>query len=158
MMDISYRVIITAVLGTVVPAALPLPESSAAAGDVQPEPAAAGPQDSEPWDLDGPPRSFSETCFSGRNSDSEGLAKAEAERWLEPVEGQPFELIESAQNKHGRAVTLKGFARLRAPWKPDTVLRLSTYSTKPFRVHLWHPQQGVTMYYFPYNHWHCWVA
>ncbi len=162
MVKIRHQSTATARVGRVVLAALLLCGPAGA----EPASGAKAPDDSaDPWDAaDGfgnQPQPFAPTCFAELPSGSAGLSEHRAARWLEGVEGFPLELVESSK-AHDRAVTLKGLARLKAPWFRDAVLRFSLQSQnqnqKPFKLHLLNAAQGVTLHYYGDGPWHGWVA
>jgi len=98
----------------------------------------------EPWEVAGPVRPFAETCFEDFQT-SGGVTAKEVGRWLAPVEGHPLAISDAAGGATFRGATVKGWARLRAPWGPDAVLRLTLSSPDPIELHFWSGGQGLTL-------------
>ncbi len=107
----------------------------------------------DPWDFAAPARALDEVFFD----DSRGLTPEDAQRWFEPIEGQPLELVPSS-NTHGRGVILTGMARLRAPWPSDAVLRLRLGGNKPCRLHFYTGREGILLYAYRSAHRRAWAA
>jgi outer membrane protein assembly factor BamB len=113
----------------------------------------------QPWDFSGPERPFAETCFDDFQTTGGGLSARTARRWLADVPGRPLEIAETAAEPAGRAVTLKGFARLRAPWMPGAVLRLSlTANQPPLKLHFWSGREGVVFFCYRIDNRPVWAV
>jgi len=134
-----------------------LPTGAAQAAEEPAAAAIAADNAGPPRDLADRQTRFEETCFRDFADASGGLSEEEARARLQPVEGHPCKLTESS-SQHGRAVTLKGLAKLRAPWSEDTALRLTLHGDKPFKLHFWHPRQGTLLHYYPTGYWASWAA
>ncbi len=105
----------------------------------------SGEIDPVPWDLSSPVRPFIHACFEDFYTSARGLSAKEARRWFAEVSGRTLEIGEQGSEPAARAATLKGFARLRAPWPSDAVLRLSFTSQGPLKLHFWGMDEGVTL-------------
>lgn len=104
-----------------------------------------GELDPVPWDLSSPVRPSAHACFEDFYTAGRGLSAKEARRWFAEVSGRPLEIGEQGSEPAARAATLKGLARLRAPWPTDAVLRLSFTSQGPLKLHFWGMDEGVTL-------------
>ena len=111
----------------------------------------------KPWDFDAPPRQFAEDCWQDFRTGGKELTEAKVRQLFEPVAGQVLELA-ATSDTNGSAVTFTGFARLRAPWVPDAVLRWSCHSSQPFGVHLWTGQRGISLWYYGPGNRESWAA
>ncbi|MDB5386282.1 MAG: Tetratricopeptide 2 repeat protein [Planctomycetaceae bacterium] len=83
-----------------------------------------------------------EASFSAQG-DQWGLRRDRLQQWLEPVANMPHQFRES---QHGEMplASFEGLLKLRAPWLPDTVMRISPLDHFGLRLHFWNGTEGVT--------------
>ena len=100
-----------------------------------------------PWDFSGPPQPFAASCFDRFADEAAELTPEEAAGWLAPVDGWPLD-ITAPEARYGGGIVLKGLARLRAPWLPDSLMRLLLYNKTPVKLHFWMGNDGIRLQYY----------
>jgi outer membrane protein assembly factor BamB len=67
--------------------------------------------------------------------------------WFEAVPGHNYRITE-VDTQRGKCGQLEGLARLRAPWTPDSALKLSLENYNRLQMHFFHGSVGVTLVYY----------
>ena len=127
----------------------------------EPEPELAGPQ--EPWTA----------AYAAKapvmNADAESLRvdfaaaghddfpEELARRWWENVSGQAFNWGQDAIGGK-RIARFQGMAKLRAPWRTDTLLRMTLLDSASFELFFWRGNDGVSLRYYTTREPHVWAA
>ncbi|MHB1033743.1 MAG: outer membrane protein assembly factor BamB family protein [Pirellulales bacterium] len=112
-------------------------------------PAPAPPAEAAPWDaadqLGRAPRPIEEVLLEDYALGKAVPSQAQLKEWLTLVEGG----FGSETREERSLAVLDGVARLRAPWRPDALLRLSFYGLNSnLKLHFWNGNEGVTFYYY----------
>ncbi len=111
-----------------------------------------------PWDFSGPVRSFEETCFEDFSVSGSGISPEAARRWLAEVPGHKLSIREHSKSRGGSAARVRGWARLKAPWPADAVMRLAIASSHPIKLHFWAGREGVSLVCYSVNNRPFWSA
>jgi len=95
------------------------------------------------------PPPFAQVCFDDFDIAEDSFpSREDVLAVLAPVRGHKAGITE-AQSHNKPIQQISGLFRLKAPWRADTVLRLSLAEEKQFRIHLWYGTRGVTLAYQP---------
>lgn len=92
------------------------------------------------------PPKFEQVAFETFDLTKAVIRREQLQQWFEAVPGQNYRLHEVDTN-YGRCGALEGIARLKAPWLPDSLLRMSIENFNKLQIHLYHGNQGVTLVY-----------
>lgn len=132
----------------------PMPEAQPPADSPNPappkEPTPPPPAEETPWQAvvakQPPLPSFREVAFADFAYDKFLPRTEELKRWFDRT---PFELSRvDTDTRFGKCGQLKGLAKLKAPWLPDSVLRLSLENYNLLKFHFFRGDQGVTLAYY----------
>lgn len=137
-----------------------------AVGPAELHPVPAAVADNEPWSetlaRDSAPWPFrSPKLIAGfRAAGHDELPEAEFRRWFTAVNGQPFQTGQDAygQQPQRRVARFHGFARLRAPWPDDALLRLTPFDITDMTIYLWRGPRGVALRFYTRRDPHLWAA
>lgn len=111
-------------------------------------------RDIAPWPVNSP--KFTRD-FKAAGHDE--LTEAEARRWFSQVDGQPFQWGQDAYGQQQRRVArFQGFARLRAPWPDDALLRLTPFEVTDMTLYLWRGPSGVALRLYTRREPFTWAA
>ncbi|MBI1347140.1 PQQ-binding-like beta-propeller repeat protein [bacterium] len=85
------------------------------------------------------------------------LTLAEFQAWWNPIPGQP---ANHSQDKIGQRPTLNldGLWTLRAPWLPDTHLKLTPFDVREIILFFWQGPEGVALRFYREREPHTWAA
>ncbi len=85
------------------------------------------------------------------------LTKSEFEAWWQAIPGQSFGV---SQDKIGDRPTVNfdGWAHLRAPWVPDTLLRFVPFEQRELTLYFWRGTEGLALKYHREREPHTWAA
>jgi outer membrane protein assembly factor BamB len=110
-----------------------------------PAPADRGPA---PWAhllaAAGEPPPFEDVCFDDFPSSQRGLEVDALRRWLAAADGSPLRINQTRV----LPVVIDGTTKLRAPWLPNTALRLAVANPTAFKIHVYAGQDAVTLQYY----------
>jgi outer membrane protein assembly factor BamB len=112
-------------------------------------------RDVPPWPVNSPrfTRDF-------KSSGHDELTEADARRWFSQVDGQPFNWAQDAYGPQPqrRVARFQGFARLRAPWSDDALLRMTPFEVTDLTIYLWRGPTGVALRLYTRREPHTWAA
>ena len=127
---------------------------------VEPEPVPDEPwtkslaRDVAPWPANSPRLTRD---FKGAGHDE--LPELEARRWFTKIDGQPFNWGQDAYGQQQRRIArFHGFARLRAPWPKDALLRMTPFDVTDLTIYLWHGPNGLALRLYTRREPHLWAA
>lgn len=129
-------------------------------------PAAAPADSNEPWaktlsrDVAVWPADSAKFTRDFRSAGHDELTEAEARRWFAQVEGHGFNWGQDVygQQPQRRVARFHGFARLRAPWPDDALLRLTPFEVTDLTIYLWRGPSGVALRLYTRREPHTWAA
>jgi len=125
------------------PTVAPAPESS------PPTVAPIGPP--PPWqaalDLEGRPPSFTTIAFQSFDDAFDVAGRDDLTPWFERV-GDAGLRLGKIPTQHGHSGTIEGIGRLKSPWLPDGVLRLTLDNFNRLKLHFFHGNEGITLVYY----------
>lgn len=81
----------------------------------------------------------------------------DARRWWSDVAGQAFQWGQDVIGGK-RLARFQGLARLRAPWRSDTLLRMTVIDSAALELFFWRGNEGVSLRYYTAKEPHVWVA
>lgn len=86
--------------------------------------------------------------------------ETEARRWFSQVEGHAFNWGQDVygQQPQRRVARFHGFARLRAPWPDDALLRMTPFEVTDLTIYLWRGPNGVALRFYTRRDPHTWAA
>lgn len=121
--------------------------------------------DNEPWskslarDIAPWPHNSPKFTREFKPAGHDELTEADARRWFSQVEGQPFQWAQDAYGQQQRRVArFQGFARLRAPWPDDAMLRLTPFEVTDLTIYLWRGPTGLALRLYTRREPHTWAA
>jgi outer membrane protein assembly factor BamB len=125
------------------------------------EPESVGPQ--EPWTAGyaatapvlNPLDSALRVSYADAGHDD--FPEVEARRWWENAAGQAFNWGQEAVGGR-RIARFQGVAKLRAPWRGDTLLRMTLVDSAAFELFFWRGREGVSLRYYTTREPHVWAA
>ena len=87
------------------------------------------------------------------------LSEVDAKRWLTAVEGEPSQwTTELIGNPVRRVARFQGISKLRAPWLPDAILRLTPFDVSDMTLYFWRGPTGIALRFYTRREPHLWVA
>ena len=87
------------------------------------------------------------------------LSDVDAKRWLAPVEGQPYQwTTDLIGNPVRRVARFQGISKLRAPWHPDAILRLTPFEVSDMTLYFWRGPTGIALRFYTRREPHLWAA
>ncbi|MEI8382911.1 MAG: PQQ-binding-like beta-propeller repeat protein [Planctomycetota bacterium] len=111
-------------------------------------------RDIAPW-----PASSPKFTRDFKSSGHDELPEAEARRWFTQVDGQPFNWGQDAYGQQQRRVArFQGFARLRAPWPDDALLRMTPFEVTDLTIYLWRGPTGIALRLYTRREPFTWAA
>lgn len=123
------------------------------------------PEVNEPWsktlarDIAPWPASSDKFTRDFRASGHDELSEVEAKRWFTQVAGQPFNWGQDVYGQQQRRVArFHGFARLRAPWPDDALLRMTPFEATDLTIYFWRGPSGIALRFYTRREPHTWAA
>ena len=87
------------------------------------------------------------------------LSDVDAKRWLAAVEGQPYQwTTDLIGNPVRRVARFQGLSKLRAPWLPDAILRLTPFEVSDMTLYFWRGPTGIALRFYTRREPHLWAA
>ena len=116
--------------------------------------AAAMAREVAPWPV-GSPKLTRDFKSAGHDD----LPEVEAKRWFSQVEGQPYTWAQDVYGQqHKRVARFQGFARLKAPWSDEAMLRLTPFEVTDLTLYFWRGPQGLALRFYTRREPHLWAA
>lgn len=105
---------------------------------------------SAPWSAalvaEGEPPAFEDICFLPFDT-AKSLPQAEdLHQWFDVIAGQPQGIFET-KTRQGQTAGIEGIVRLKAPWLPDTALKVALEDYNRLQIHFFRGDTGVTLVY-----------